>query len=254
VENVDRNLEEQIRSLRDRTSLSMDRRILSDLAGRLQEPRRLKPTSLSAGIWRMIMISKRIKIATAAVVALAVLLPVSYGTIQVVKRHFTVSQDKVSFEYPDPNRGATTYVYGRSVSVAGTYIENEEQARARVEEFRQLYLAGKAVEVEPGIWKATLADGTEFAYGGRDPARAGAGAEFTEEEKAQLKKQSDEINELRKAGKGERTFLEEIEENGAKIRLYQVRYTLSDGRVVTITEGLGQDGSGGDGSGSDPLR
>ncbi len=187
------------------------------------------------------MISKRIKIAAAAVVALVVLLPVSYAAVEAVK-HFIVSEDKATFEYPDPNGGVTSYVYGRSVSVTGTNVENEEQARARVEEFRQLYLAGKAVEIKPGVWKATLADGTEFAYGGSDPARAGAGAAFTDEEKAQLQRQSDEINELRKAGKGERTFLKEVEENGMKIRLYQVRYTLSDGRVVTITEGTGPDG------------
>jgi hypothetical protein len=186
------------------------------------------------------MISKRMKIAAATVVALAVLLPVGYGAVQAVKKYFTISEDKVSFEYPDPNGTVASYVYGRSVGVSGTDIQNEEQARARVEEFRQLYLAGKAVEIKPGVWKATLADGTEFAYGGRDPARAGV--QFTEEEKAQLKRQSDEINELRKAGKGERTFLKEVEENGVKIRLYQVRYTLSDGRVVTITEGTGPDG------------
>jgi hypothetical protein len=187
------------------------------------------------------MISKRIRIAAAAVIALAVLLPVSYAAVEAVK-HFIVSEDKVSFEYPDPNGGVTSYLYGRTISVTGTDIANDEQARARVEEFRQLYLAGKAVEVKPGVWVATLADGTKFGYGGSDPARAGAGVEFTEEEKAQLKKQSDEINELRQAGKGERTFLKEVEENGMKIRLYQVRYTLSDGRVVTITEGTGSDG------------
>ncbi len=188
------------------------------------------------------MINKRTKMAVAAVIALAILLPVGYGAIQAAKRYFTVSEGQVTLEYADPNGGTTSYVYGRSVSVTGTDIENEDQARARLEEFRQLYLAGKAVEVKPGIWKVTLADGTQFAYGGGDPARAGTGGEFTEEEKAQLQKQSDEINELRKAGKGERTFLKEVEENGTKIRLYQVRYTLSDGRVVTITEGVGSDG------------
>ncbi len=187
------------------------------------------------------MISKRIKIAAAAVVALAVLLPVSYAAVEAVK-YFIVSEDKVSFEYPDPNGSTMTYVYGRSVSVTGTDIADDEQARARVEEFRQLYLAGKAVEIKPGIWKATLADGTEFAYAGSDPARAGGGVGFTEEEMTQLQKQSDEINELRKAGKGQRTFLKEVEENGTKIRLYQVRYTLSDGSVVTITEGTDADG------------
>jgi hypothetical protein len=250
VENVDRNLEEQIRNLCDRTSDSLDRRILHDLAGKLKECETLKPTATSAGIWRMTMISKRIRLAAAAIVALAVLLPVSYGTIQAVKKHFIVSEDKVTFEYPDPNGNVTSYVYGRSVCVGDTDAVNEEQARARFEEFRQLYLAGRAVEVKPGVWKATLADGTEFAFAGRDPARAGMEAQFTEEEKARLKQQSDEINELRKAGKCERTFLKEIESDGGKIRLYRVRYTLSDGQVVTLTEGVD---SAGDGSSGNPV-
>ena len=202
------------------------------------------------------MISRRIKIAAAAVVALAVLLPVSYAAVEAVRHFIIVSEDKVSFEYPDPNGGVTGYVYGRGTAVGvvgGTNMENEAQARARLEEFRQLYLAGKAEEVKPGVWVATLADGTKFGFGGSDPARAGLSVEFTEEEKAQLKKQSDEINELRKAGKGERTFLKEVEQNGVKTRLYRVRYTLSDGRVVTITEGVGPDGSGGGGFSSGPL-
>jgi hypothetical protein len=133
VENVDRNLEEQIRNLCDRTSDSLDRRILHDLAGKLKECETLKPTATSAGIWRMTMISKRIRLAAAAIVALAVLLPVSYGTIQAVKKHFIVSEDKVTFEYPDPNGNVTSYVYGRSVCVGDTDAVNEEQARARFE-------------------------------------------------------------------------------------------------------------------------
>lgn len=251
VENEDRNIEEQIRNLCDRTSLSMDRRILNDLTGRLQESQTLKPTLTSAGIWRMIMVRKRIKLAAAAVVALAVMLPVGYAAVGAVMKYFIISEDEVSFQCPDPNGGVVSFGFGyyRTEVVTGTDIESEEQARAKVEEFRQLYLAGKAREIRPGVWQAVLSNGERFNYGG-DPERATA--EFTPEEREQLKKQFDEINELRKAGKGEKTFLKEIERDGVKIRLYEVRYTLSDGEVVTFTEGVGTDGGGG--SSGNPVR
>jgi hypothetical protein len=59
--------------------------------------------------------------------------------------------------------------------------------------------------------------------------------------RSQLKKQFDEINALRKAGRCERTFLKEVEQDGVKVRLYQVRYTLADGKIVPLTEGTSVD-------------
>lgn len=38
---------------------------------------------------------------------------------------------------------------------------------------------------------------------------------------------------------GVRTFLQEIENNGMRIRMYNVRYTLSSGQVITVCEGEG---------------
>ena len=144
-----------------------------------------------------------------------------------------MTEASVTFEYPEPN-GVGMIMYGSMGTVASTSATNEQEARGELEEFLQLYRAGEATEVKPGMWQATLANGEEFAYAG-DPEHATL--KFTEQEKAELKKQADEINELRQAGKGERTFLQEVENNGVRLRLYNVRYTLSDGRVVTICEG-----------------
>jgi hypothetical protein len=246
---MNRNIEEQIRNLRDRTSDPMDRRILNDLAGKLREPEVFRPTLTSAGIWRMIMISKRIKLAAAAAVVLAILLPVSYAAVEAVVKYFTV-EDVVSFEYSEPN-GMTSYAVKRVTVVTTDAARNEAEARVQLEEFSQLYREGKAREIKPGIWQARLSNGELFNYGG-DPERVTA--QFTPGEKEQLKKQFDEINELRKAGKCERTFLEEIDCDGVKIRLYEVRYTLSDGKVVTLTEGTNADGNGGGGSSGDSVR
>ncbi|MHC4301562.1 MAG: hypothetical protein ACYS7Y_30205 [Planctomycetota bacterium] len=52
-----------------------------------------------------------------------------------------------------------------------------------------------------------------------------------------LKKEFDEIHELRKAGKYERTFVKEIEIDGARHRLYEDRFTLSNGKVVKMGAG-----------------
>ncbi len=179
------------------------------------------------------MNSRYIKLAAAAVIALAIMLPVSYGAIQAIKKYFTVTEASVMFEYPEPN-GVGAYTYGRRVGVTSTSATNEQEARAQLEEFLQLYREGKAIEIKSGVWQATLSNGEEFAYAG-DPEHTTL--EFTEQEKAQLKQQSDEINELRKAGKGERTLWKEVEFNGLRVRLYHVRYTLANGQVVTLCEG-----------------
>lgn len=184
------------------------------------------------------MRNTRTKLAAVAVLAVGILLPVSYGTAKAIRKYLTVSVESVSVEYPDAN-GAPTEAVLRTVVVKGNEAGSEEQARARLEEFRELYLAGKAEEIEPGVWKATLSDGTEFSYSGPEPGRAGLEAQPTPEERERLKQQADEINELRKAGKGERTFLKEFENNGVRMRLYSVRYTLSNGEVVTVCEGEG---------------
>ncbi|MHC4105177.1 MAG: hypothetical protein ACYSR9_09565 [Planctomycetota bacterium] len=57
---------------------------------------------------------------------------------------------------------------------------------------------------------------------------------FDDEEQA--KRVWQETQELKKAGKYERTFLKEVERNGVKRRIYQYRYTLSNGEVVKFAE------------------
>jgi hypothetical protein len=188
------------------------------------------------------MISKRVKMA-AAVVALAVLLPVSYAAVEAVVKYFTISQDRVSFEVQEPNYAAG-FAASRSISIGGTNIATEEEARARLAEFRRLYREGKAKEIQSGVWQVTLSNGELFSYAG-DPERVTA--VFTPEEKERMKKEYEEIAALQKAGKGERTLIKETEENGVKTRLYEVRYTLSTGKVVTLTEGTTSAGSAGGG-------
>jgi hypothetical protein len=57
---------------------------------------------------------------------------------------------------------------------------------------------------------------------------------FADEEEA--KRVWQETRELKKAGRYERTFLKEIERNGTRSRIYEYRYTLSNGMVVAFGE------------------
>jgi hypothetical protein len=176
------------------------------------------PTGRSISPWR---------VAAAAAIAIAVLLPLSYGASKAIK-YFTVFE--AEFKYPNSRYGVSTTVTAKG----DTNINTVEDAKQATEEFYKLYKEGKAKEVEPRIWVVTLSNGEEFAYGG-DPDQLG----LTESErKDTLKKQFDEINELRTAGKYERTFIEEIEKDGMKIRLYRDRFVLSNGKVVTLTTGV----------------
>ncbi|MGE5294423.1 MAG: hypothetical protein ACM3VT_06305 [Solirubrobacterales bacterium] len=218
--------------LTDRTSERMNRRILADLSASLTKKATVRAAERPAARWRTNMSSGRIKFAVAAVAAVVVMLPVSYGAVKVIQRLFVV-EDKVTFEYSEPNNGATKYTFARVLRrVDG---EGREITQARVEESLQLYAEGKAQQVEPDVWQARLASGELFTYKGNPETDQGAA--FSEEEKTQLKQMTDEINELQKAGKGERVFWKEIEENGLRIRLYNVTYTLANGKEVTLCEG-----------------
>jgi hypothetical protein len=173
------------------------------------------PAGSSISPWRL---------AVAATIAIVVLLPLSYGVARVVKS-FTLFEAK--FEYPEDN---TTY--GVSTSVIGDTVHSAEDALDKQQEFYQLYRDGKAEEIEPGIWAATLSDGSRFGYGGNPEDLGLSDAERREV----LKRQFDEINELRKAGEFEKTYMPEndFEIDGVKYRFFRARYVLSDGTVKTV--------------------
>jgi len=167
------------------------------------------------------------RVAAAAIIAIMVLLPLSYGATKVIK-YFKVSETK--FVYPEDYGVHRTI---QTTVMAGDDIKSEEDAKKVLEEFGRLYREGKAEEIRPGVWQVVLSNGEKFNYGG-DPEILG----LSEEERRELlKKQFDEIPELRKAGKFERTFIKEIEIDGVTHRLYEDSFTLSDGRVIKMGAG-----------------
>lgn len=168
------------------------------------------------------------RVAVAAIIMMVVVLSLGYGATKVI-RHFTLFE--ATFEYPGDN---AIYSVGVGIVAKGdTNIKTEEDAQEAAREFYALYKQGKAKETKPGVWVATLSNGEEFAYGG-NPEHIGLS---DAERKKLLREQFDEINELRKAGKFERTFIEESEVDGVKHRLYQDTFTLSNGRVIRMTVG-----------------
>jgi hypothetical protein len=176
------------------------------------------PANGSISLWR---------VTAAAAIAIAVLLPLSYGATKVVKKYFTTFEAK--FMYPQDDGGG--YGYGVK-SAIGSNDPNftEEDAHKDVREFYELYKQGKAKEIKPGLWFAILSNGKGFGYGG-DPEMLGLSET---EQKELLKNQFDEIHELRKAGNFERTFVKEDEQDGIKIRFYKDHFTLSSGKTITM--------------------
>jgi hypothetical protein len=165
------------------------------------------------------------RVAAAAAIAIVVLLPLSYGAAEIIKSFITF---EATFEYPKDN---TIYKVTRGVSSNGN-IQTKEDGRKAEEEFYKLYKEGKAKEVKPSVWVVTLSNGDKFAYGG-DPELLGLSEA---EQKEALKKQFDEIHELKKAGKFEKTYKPEHDYviDGIKYRYFEARYTLSDGTVKTL--------------------
>jgi hypothetical protein len=168
------------------------------------------------------------RVAAAVAIAIAVLLPLSYGTTNVIK-YFKVFEAR--FVYPEDDGGALGYGVGAAIGSSDPNV-TEEDAHKAEREFYELYKQGKAKEVKPGMWFAILSNGKGFGYGG-DPEMLGLSEA---ERKEFLKKQFDEIEELRKAGKFEKIYKPEHDYvvDGIKYRYFEARYILSDGTVKTL--------------------
>ena len=165
-----------------------------------------KPRIARHDTWRIIMKNKMTKFA-AVIIGIVVFLPLAYGATKIVK-HFLIN--------------------GVTITVKNSDNNTEQDARDSIQYFGELYRKGKAKEVKPGVWVVVLPNGEEFAYSGRNPELVGLS-------------QNDEIQKLREAGDFERTFIKEVEDKGIKTRLYEDRFTLSSGKIVTMTFGEGED-------------
>lgn len=153
------------------------------------------------------------RLAVAAAIAIVVVLPLSYGAAKIVKR-FTIEE----FETTD-----------RTIKVISGDNISEENVGKIYEEMKQLIEDGKAEETSPGEYKGALSNGDEVVFRtGRLPIEIKSKSE-------KFKEKADEIKELYKAGKFERTLIGEVEKDGTKFYFYNDHFILSDGTTFTVT-------------------
>jgi Tol biopolymer transport system component len=89
------------------TDAEMDKQTLSDALAAYDNSKNLKSMIFKTDIWRVIMKSPITKITSAAVVALAILLPLSYGAAKLIKRFITISQmPAIKVDFPSGYDGA----------------------------------------------------------------------------------------------------------------------------------------------------
>lgn len=176
------------------------------------------------------------RVAAAAVIAIVVMLPLSYGAVKVVK--FITEEFVVTYNYDyDKNDGkkeVSTYVFRPTVK--GDCINSEEDAKEAETEMLQLIKEGKAEEVSPGHYRGVLSNGGEVVY---DTLGIPIEILQSENREEKIKEMCNEIEELKTGGDFERTFLDEVENNGIRVYIYKECYTLSNGTTITLTSGYG---------------
>jgi len=178
------------------------------------------PTDQSISPWR---------VAAAAVIAILVLLPLTYGATRIIK--FVVEEFTIMYGVDDED---TKYItaYAFNPTIRGDCINNEEDAKQAEKEILQLIKEGKADKISSGEYKAVLSNDGEVIY---DTLGIPIEILLSENRKEEIKKLTDEIEKLKKAGEFERTFLDVVKSpKGRDVYIYKTRYTLSSGVIITL--------------------
>jgi len=183
---------------------------------------------------RITMNTRTMKIVAVALIALAILLPLSYGASKIIK--FVVEEFTIMYGVDDEN---TKYItaYAFNPTVKGDCINNKEDAKQAEKEILQLIKEGKAEQINPSEYKAILSNGGEVIY---DTLGIPIEILGSENRKEKIQELTDEIEDLKKAGEFERTFLDVVKSpKGRDVYIYKTRYTLSNGVTITLNSGYG---------------
>ena len=155
------------------------------------------------------MHTRTMKIAVVAIIALAVLLPLSYGAAKIIK----------SFRV---ERVAT-------IKVQNAEGFDEEKAQKALEHAKKMIEEGKAEEIRPGVYRVKLPDGEVVELG---TFTSGSLDDMPPKIRAIL----EEVEKLREAGDFEDTLIDEYtEDDGTKVAIYEEVYTLSSGATQKFT-------------------
>jgi hypothetical protein len=174
------------------------------------------------------------RVAAAAAIAIAVLLPLTYGATKIIQ--FVVEEFTVMYGVDDKDaKYITTYAF--NPTIRGVYTTSKDDAKKAEKEILQLIKEGKAEKISPGEYKAVLSNGGEVVY---DTLGIPIEILASESREEKIKQICDEIEELRKAGKFERTFLDVVKSpKGRDVYIYKTCYTLSNGATITLNSGFG---------------
>lgn len=173
-----------------------------------------------------------LRVAAAATIAIACLVPLSYGAGKIIK--FVVEEFTVTYGFADED-GKHISAYSFNPTVKGDCINNKEDAKQAEKEVLQLIKKGKTEKISSGEYKAILSNGGEVIY---DTLGIPIEILQSENRKEKIKELTDEIERLKKAGEFERTFLDVVKNpKGHDVYIYEMRYTLSSGATITLNHG-----------------
>lgn len=188
-------VERLVKKFRIKPTEQMRERTLTDALKAQEEIKKTESAVTRPNIWRIIMKTKLNKL-TAASIAFACLVPLCYGVGKLVTTFFVV--DEVVVTYPDEKYGGES-AYGWRAGVMTNESLSDEEIAKKVD---------------------------EYGYDPNDPNNV--------RRKEEMKQIFKELHELRQAGKFERTFVKEDEQDGIKIRFYKDHFTLSSGKTITM--------------------
>jgi hypothetical protein len=184
------------------------------------------------------------RVACAAGLALACLVPLGFGAAEVIRR-FVLREYRLVYEQttvrPADNNMITTTVtattYGGHFSVTGDGIKSDEDAKQAEKEMIAWIKEGKAEEVRRGRYKAVLPRWGEVVYETGGLPTAIVVAENREEK---IREMYDEIEHLRQAGQFESVLDKEVKNpDGTRVYYYWEHFTLSNGETITFYNGRG---------------
>jgi hypothetical protein len=267
----------QIEPSPEATALAMERvrRVLVNMSEKKETSSQIK----TVRIWGSIIRNRMLRFTAAAIITIFILLPLSYGAVKIIKTYFfeekpvciggytAITKTSLSSDYADENQARKVYEEINQLKKAGkcekTFVKEwvENGIVFQLYEVRYTLASGEVVTVNEGnsqpVTDTNDADANRPDYGAvkitkvyffeETPVCIGSyivstktslPGEYADENQA--KKIYDEINQLKKAGKCEKTFVKEWVENGIVFQLHKVRYTLASGDVVTMNEGSGR--------------
>jgi hypothetical protein len=203
------DIEKLVKQMYFKAGSEMDNDLWADAARAHDEFQKTKWVRNRPFIRRMTMNTKTMKITVIAIIALAVLLPLSYGAAKIIQSYRV-------------ERTAT-------IKVKAAEGFDEKKAQEALEYAKKVIEKGEAEEIRPGIYRVTLPDGEVVELG---TTTSGSLDDMPPKMRAIL----EEVEKLREAGDFKDTLIDEYtKDDGTKVSIYEEVYTLSNGDTQKFT-------------------